>query len=129
MVPLPDPLAELAVTRLDLEFDDYGNSSFHTAQVHPFSGAKQLATVAGLRADLDGHYAVAGSTAYSSSFKIKLPKQSAAAGASLQQAVAAGGVTIRWAPNLAWRESCVCMSLACLVSPGKCSTASCKTGP
>ena len=71
---------------------------------HPFSGATLLASLEGLPDGLDGHYPVTASNAEVSrtEFTIELfkgvpAKRTAEVEAAVQRAVAAGGVTVRWA--------------------------------
>lgn len=99
---LPYPSHALKVTRIAA---GAGSSAVvHTADPHPFSGAAQLASLAGLPGELDGLYPVTASDKKKSrmQFTIELFKgvpaaQKAAVEAAVQQAAAAGGVTVRWA--------------------------------
>lgn len=96
VVPHPAPAAAVAVAAMQVAAD--GTAEVQTAAPHPFSGAKQLASLAGLPGGLNGHYPVAASDRRKSQllFRIKLPRLDADAAAALQQAVAGGGATVRW---------------------------------
>ncbi len=96
VVPHPAPAAAVPVSAVDVAAD--GSTTVQTAAPHPFSGAKQLASIAGQGAGaLAGHHPVTASDRRKSQtqFRIKLPKQEAAAVQSTQQAAAAGWVSVR----------------------------------
>lgn len=90
---VPNPGAPtLAVSSLELE----GGTAWLTVEGHPFSGAKQRATVAGLGGRLDGTYAIVTAPPGGSRFAIKLDKKAAeAAEAAMQESVQQGNVTVR----------------------------------
>ncbi|KAI7843234.1 hypothetical protein COHA_003068 [Chlorella ohadii] len=95
VVPHPALAAAVPVSAVDVAAD--GSTTVQTAAPHPFSGAKQLASIAGQGAGaLAGHHPVTASDRRKSQtqFRIKLPKQEAAAVQSMQQAAAAGGVSV-----------------------------------
>jgi hypothetical protein len=115
VVPSSEPVATHTVTRLDLKEDGTARLYVPTRQ---FSGAKQLATVGGLGDNLDGFHPVVAANGVDANvvaanavaanvvgyLDIKLPRREAAeAAASMQQAVAAGRVTVRCGM---WRFGC-----------------------
>lgn len=104
VVPHPAPAAAVQVAAIQVAAD--GTADLQTAAAHPFSGAKQLATLAGLPGGLDGHYPIVASDRRKSQllFRIKLPRQEADTVAAVQQAVAGGGITVRWARAVALAE-------------------------
>jgi len=69
-----------------------------TEMPHLFSGAKQLATLSGLPGGLDGHYPIWASDRRKSQtrFSTKLPQLDECTWQAVQQAVADGGVFVRW---------------------------------
>lgn len=79
-----------------------GTAEIETVAPHPFSGANQLATLAGLPPGLKQHFPVTKSDQQDSQtkFRIKLLKardrQREAKEAAVMQAAAAGNVTVRW---------------------------------
>lgn len=105
VAPLPAPPPLLPIERLDL--GGAADSTVHTTRSHNFSGAKQLATLAGLGDALNGIYAVTAAQPGSSSLKVKLPKLKDAAAAEVQQAVAGGAATVRWAAGFPLHPCCV----------------------
>ena len=87
VVPAAAPPKPLPVTAIDVARG--GTATLRTQQPHQFSGAKQLVTLAGLSAELDGFYAVEGADQKKDRHKltIKLPATAGAVVADFLQQV------------------------------------------
>ncbi len=118
VAPLPAPNPPLEIMQLDIGGAD--NSSLHTREEHPFSGAKQLATLAGLGGTLDGIYAVVAAPPGSRTLKVKLPKLEEAAAAEVQAAVAGRGATVRRAAGPRFPHSASVLAILAAASAACC---------
>ncbi len=124
VVCLPGPVAAVRVATVQQAAD--GTIVLVTEMPHSFSGAKQLATLAGLPGELDGHYAIWASDRRKSRHELSIKMRQLDEGTwqAVQQAVAAGGVHVRWVAVQGWRlagwlgNCTTCLQTSTAVSAG-----------